>query len=136
MKITVLPIQALRPHERVRYMNVLIVLWSVWRTGTFTHPILVDRESGTILDGHHRYFACRLLGCSRVPCYVTDYHTDTRITVGSWRPDYVVTKELVTQYAQSGKLMPHKTSRHFYPKLPSTHFNLDSLLLKNDDNRV
>ncbi len=79
--------------------------------GVLKYPILVDSKTMVILDGHHRVEALKLLGCSLVPAILVDYD-DSCVSVSSWRPGVVVTKEMVRASGLLGLLMPPKTSRH------------------------
>ena len=76
-------------------------------------PILVAEDSLVILDGHHRYFALKALGCTRVPAYVVDYASDSiRLTTWPGSPVEGVTKAEVIDRARAGRPFPAKTTRH------------------------
>lgn len=112
--MTLHPPRSLRPHEHVSWIRVFELLIKFLRTGSFDHPILIDAESRTILDGHHRHKVALILQLRSVPCYEVSYLSDTRITV-SPRRDIPVTKELVVTRARAGILFPRKSTRHDYP---------------------
>tara|TARA_Y100000034_G_scaffold25723_1_gene30615 strand:+ start:21184 stop:22056 length:873 start_codon:yes stop_codon:yes gene_type:complete len=48
-------------------------------------PILVANNDFVVLDGHHRYHACKALGCKRITCILVDYQRDD-IIVNAWSP--------------------------------------------------
>lgn len=78
-------------------------------------PVLVDRNSFVILDGHHRVLALKRLGCGVIPSYLVDYR-DPGVEVTVWEPATVkITKESILNAALSGNLYPPKTSKHVWP---------------------
>ncbi|MEM1712449.1 MAG: ParB N-terminal domain-containing protein [Acidilobaceae archaeon] len=87
-----------------------IIEWIV-RDGAIHYPILVDKDTLIILDGHHRVEALRRLGYKLVPALLVDYDSDC-ISVSSWREGVYVTKDLVREHGLTGNLLPPKTSRH------------------------
>ena len=109
----------LHTHEEVDEDAVRRVLAALKQTGEFYPPLLVDIESKVVLDGHHRLWASRELGCNRIPCYCVDYMSDDDIRVESWRPDVTVTKEDVVKMGLSDGRFPIKTTRHTY-EFPDT----------------
>jgi hypothetical protein len=111
VRIELIPIELLRPHEQIIDEHVEELLEDIRRRGVLIKPILVDEKTLTILDGHHRVEALRRLGAKYVPAVLVDYD-DECISVGTWRPGWKVTKSLVRSTALSGKLLPPKTSRH------------------------
>ncbi|KAF0746526.1 hypothetical protein AaE_008090 [Aphanomyces astaci] len=90
----------------------------------------VDRKTGAILDGHHRYMVAVHLGLLTVPAVLVDYLEDTSITVDVW-PECgrdTLTKEEVVAMALSDDVFPPKTSRHaFSDNLPPIKIALDKL---------
>lgn len=109
MEISELPLAQLRCHEQIDPRRLREVLEEVQR-GQLV-PILVDRATGVILDGHHRFQAYRHLGFAKIPCYLIDYQAHW-IEVRSRRPEVTVTKAEVLRRALSGELFPPKTTRH------------------------
>ena len=86
----------------------------IQRNNFFHKPLLVDRSTLTILDGHHRHQASIRLGLKRVPAMVFDYQEDERVVVEA-RPPAVpesVSKALVMHVAANGLLMEPKSSKH------------------------
>jgi hypothetical protein len=78
--------------------------------GAFTKPIVVDRDTMIILDGHCRCGALRRLGCSKVAVKFVDYNSSD-IIVESWNGKKV-TKGEVLEAGLKGSLMLPKTSKH------------------------
>lgn len=107
----------LKPHERVSWLRVCTLAVQFLRTGTFDHPILIDAESRTILDGHHRHKVALILNLQRVPCHEVAYLDDESIAVTP-RRHIPVSKESVVKCAALGMLLPRKSTRHNYPTAP------------------
>jgi ParB-like chromosome segregation protein Spo0J len=64
---------ALVPHEEVDQERLLLLVKQIARDGALFSPVMVDRSSMVILDGHHRVNALKLLGCILTPVYLVDY---------------------------------------------------------------
>ena len=111
IRIELIPIESLRPHEQIVDDHVEELLEDIRRRGILIKPILVDEKTLTILDGHHRVEALRRLGAKYVPAVLVDYD-DECVSVDTWRDGWKVTKNLVRATALSGRLLPPKTSRH------------------------
>lgn len=107
----------LKPHEHVSWLRVCTLAIQFLRTGIFDHPILIDAESRTILDGHHRHKVALMLGLQRVPCHAVAYLDDESISVTP-RRCIEVSKERVVKCASVGELLPRKSTRHNYPTAP------------------
>ena len=104
----------LRPHEDVDPERLDRLVEEIRNARSFYPPVLVDRKTRVILDGHHRWRASTRLGFAVVPCYSVDYLEDSTIHVISRRPDIEVTKQSVLDVALSGRTYPKKTTRHTY----------------------
>ena len=117
-EITHVDIGWLKPHEKVVNQDrVTALVDAIARWGAYRKPLLVDRESGSILDGHHRYFAAQKLGLSKVPAALVDYLDDDSISVDLWPGDHGVTsisKQDVIDMCLSADVFPPKTSRHTF----------------------
>ena len=82
-------IEWLCPHERVvNEERVDALVDAILRWGCYRKPLLVDKASGSILDGHHRYFSAQRLGLKRVPAALVDYLQDESISVDVWPGDH------------------------------------------------
>lgn len=112
VEVFLVPLSCLLPHEHVRNHRALEIRRSIEESGMFKRPIVVDRETGTILDGHHRFTAAKIVGLARIPAFLVRY-ASAEIEVVGWRDP--VTKRDVLEAALSGRLMPPKTSRHLLP---------------------
>lgn len=104
----------LKPHEEIDPSRVDRLVEEIRTSGRFYPPVLVDRATRVILDGHHRWTAASRLSLALLPCYSVRYLDDPAIRVMSRRPDIEVTKQSVLETALAGRTYPHKTTRHMY----------------------
>lgn len=120
----------LRPHEQTLPWRVEEMVEKIQRNNFFHKPLLVDRSTLTILDGHHRHQASLRLGLKRVPAMVFDYQEDESILVEAWppAPRDSVTKALVVEMAANGLLMEPKSSKHsIHVEIPRLKVPLETL---------
>ncbi len=109
--VAILPISILRPHECVDPGLVKEIAGDIRSCGLIRKPIVVDRETLIIIDGHHRVDALKRLGCKRAPCLLVRYRSPN-IMVLSWRGGEHLSKDLVLNAGLRGELLPPKTTRH------------------------
>jgi L-serine kinase (ADP) len=127
-QITLLQSSELQPHEEVIFSHACaILLWMLW-TREFPQAILVDGKTGTILDGHHRWWVSKKLGLRVIPCYCVDYLEDATIRCEPRRKDVAVDKEAVIERAAAGNVFPAKTTRHIYQLPQISAYRLGSLI--------
>lgn len=112
-----LELGVLARHEETLPDHLEALTREIERDGELRQPIVVDRRSLVILDGHHRLEAIRALGCALISVYLVDY-ADPSIAVEPRRPDIPVDKESVVRTGLSGHPYPPKTSRHVLPGGP------------------
>ncbi len=114
MEVELIPLEVLRPHEQVISKKVDQLERMTHRWNAYTKPLLLDGNTGTILDGHHRYQVALRLELQCVPCVLIDYLNDESIELDVW-PNCgreSISKQEVIDAALSGILMIPKTSRH------------------------
>jgi CTP:phosphocholine cytidylyltransferase-like protein len=115
----------LKPIEGVIQSRALELVDKINKEKIWTKPLIVDREDGLILDGHHRYFAAMKLGLQRVPVIKVEYE---EITIWSLRKNISITHKLVRETVESGNLYPNKTVKHSFGFEPRPcQFNLKEL---------
>ena len=107
----------LLPHEALEPERLAELRISLGHNGVLYHPVIADRDSLVILDGHHRVQILRELGCARVPVYLVHYK-DPTIRVFSRRPGIAVDKGTVIDRGLGGRPFPARTSRHVFPEPP------------------
>ncbi|EPJ53938.1 MAG: hypothetical protein OFPI_08660 [Osedax symbiont Rs2] len=124
--VRLLTLDSLIPHEHYDRQHALTLAEKIQFEGIWNQPLLVDKSSHIILDGHHRLVAAQLLCLYVIPCFCLDYD-DNKIIVDSWRDDFYVDRKVVRQAAK-GDLLPIKTSRHHYAAIfPKQVFSLEQL---------
>ena len=114
MEVELVPLEVLRPHEQIISSKVDQLLRMTNRWNAYTKPLLIDRITGTILDGHHRFHVAQRLSLKCVPCVLIDYLDDDSIELDVW-PNCgrdSISKNEVIDAAMSGELLHPKTSRH------------------------
>ena len=130
MEIVLIQISELLPHEEIKQKKLRKLIDLVKKRGGLYEPILVDRETKTLLDGHHRYNTALHLGLKFIPGIEIDYLEDESIQVESWpgKEEMKITKESVLSMAKSENLFPPKTSKHSISfEYPKQFFSLEEL---------
>ena len=128
--VQLVPVEWLKPHEEIKPRNRDKLLEMTKRLGGYTKPLIVDRVTGAILDGHHRYSIALELNLAQLPVIAVDYLLDETIEVDVWPSAGVdsLTKEEVIAMSLSGEVFPPKTSRHrIADHLPPIHVPLEVL---------
>jgi len=87
----------LRDHEKVDPFRFKELMKELIEDGFQRDPIIVDKESGVVLDGHHRRNILKTLGYSKIASYQVQYTEDDRIRVKTWYPIVVDPKRRLMQ---------------------------------------
>ena len=104
-------INELRPHEEIDEKHLEELLEEIVRDGILKKPVVADRETLVVIDGHHRVEALKRIGASKIPVVLVDYG-DPKIVVKSWNGSPPPSKDEVVERALKGRLFPPKTTRH------------------------
>ncbi len=112
LKLKILSIDVLKEHEKVDFNRLKKLMKEIASDGVLKKPILVDKNTLTILDGHHRLNALKKLGLRKIPVILIDYNSP-HIIVKKWGTNEVLDKEDVLRVARCGRLFPPKTTQHF-----------------------
>ena len=124
--IRTLAVAQLNPTEEVDAAHVRAVAADMKRDGMQRRPILVERHSMAILDGHHRYHAARSLGLAAISAVLIGYD-DPRLTLASWT-ETAYNRQDVLRAAATGALLPAKSTRHILnPPVPDMPVPLGEL---------
>lgn len=83
VEIDIAPIDELYIHEEVVESNLISLIKSLKTSGFQRDPIIVDKNSGVILDGMHRYSALKRLGMGYITVAKVDYF-DENIILRRW----------------------------------------------------
>ncbi len=106
----IVALSELKGHEMPKKSRVEELKSDMRRRRVLVKPIVVDRNTRVILDGHCRCVALKKLGCSKVAVRFVDY-TSGSIHVEKWDGGEM-TKDEVLKAGLSGRLMKPKTSKH------------------------
>jgi hypothetical protein len=127
MKYKIIPLKGLKQHEKTMAGHVHEIRESINSERFMKSPIVVDKNTRIILDGHHRYNAALSLGLKRIPVILVDY-SSPRIAVYPRRKNIKVTKEIIIQMGQKNRLFPPKTTRHVIPGRKNVRVPLEKLI--------
>jgi len=121
MKYEIVPIDKLLPLELVFPSHLYNLEKMIDGDGFMLKAIIIDKKTGTILDGSHRYIYLLKNGYKEAPVYWSDYD-DENVRVGTiLRHRFLInngtgiSKEECRQRALAGNLFPPRTTRHFFP---------------------
>ena len=108
------PMEILRPHEETIPKKVEELERMTHRWKAYVLPLVIDRNTGVILDGHHRHQVAMRLDLKCLPCVLVDYLGDESVELDVWPScgKDSITKEEVVQAGLQEELFPPKTSRH------------------------
>lgn len=107
--IALLSPNALLPTEQFIEERVLQVAHEIIQKGFWLRPILVERASWVIMDGHHRREFARRSSLKVVPCLMLDY---SQVELKSRQVGIEVTANEVIARGLEGRPYPPKTTRH------------------------
>ena len=123
-------VEWLKPHEEIKEKARDKLLDMTNRWGGYTKPLLVDMNTGAILDGHHRHSVAKLLNLTKVPALCVDYLNDDSIRLDVWQSSEIkqITKQMVIDKPLSDEVFPPKTSKHILSdELPPVFYKLSDL---------
>jgi hypothetical protein len=107
--VVLLPPEMLRPTEETVAARLREVCDDLLATGVWRMPILVERSSLVVMDGHHRRAFALACGFARVPCLLLSY---SDVELVARRDDQIVTPAEVISRGLEGRLYPAKSTRH------------------------
>ena len=104
-------IKDLKEHEEVDEQEVKNIVSKIESRGVIRKPIIVDKKTNLILDGHCRFNALKRLGCLKIPVIYVDLMSPD-IMVEAWRKGEKISKNDLIKAISNGIKMPPKTSKH------------------------
>jgi hypothetical protein len=117
-----MPIDELKPHEKGSPLYLEFLKKEILKDGVLKYPVIADEETRVILDGMHRWLALKSLGYKYIPTLLVQAFQRSTIRVGTRRIhryqvdlNEKVTIDKVIASGLSGKLLPPRTTRHFFP---------------------
>ncbi|PCE33704.1 ParB N-terminal domain-containing protein [Burkholderia ubonensis] len=126
--VVLLPPDILRPTEEILASRLREVGDRILADGVWQEPILVERTSLIVMDGHHRHAFALAHGFARVPCLLLSY---SDVALESRREDQLVTPEEVINRGLTGRLYPAKSTRHIIPEEVKLTCNYSLQTLRN-----
>ena len=127
-----MPVEILRPHEQTIPKKVDELEKMTHRWKAYVLPLVVDKNTGVILDGHHRHQVALRLDLQCLPCVLVDYMGDSSVELGVWPNcgrDNLSQQEGSEAGLGGGRVQP-KSSRHrLSDHLPPISVPLTRLLL-------
>ena len=125
--IKLIPITTLKPHEKTSAKRTQKLLKQIKNDGYLYKPILIDKKTRIILDGHHRCKILKTLGYKKIPAYAIHYQSPL-IKVLPRSKKIPVSKRSVVKSALEGTLLPYKSTRHLLKRrLPTINIKLNQL---------
>jgi hypothetical protein len=139
VRIALLPVDQLRPHEKGSALYLKLLRKEILRDGVLRYPIIADEKTRVILDGMHRWLVMKNLGYEQIPVMLVDVFKNARIRVGKRRvhqytgcADEEMSLERVISAGLSGHLMEPRSTRHFFPFSRFQQINYPLRLLKKN----
>lgn len=117
-------ISKLREHEKTNDRHMKKLMKEIIRDNLIKEPIIVEKETLVILDGHHRTKIARALGLTKIPAYLINYN---RVRLRFRRKDYKADKKTIIRRAFERDLLPAKTTEHILKKPKPVNIKLDEL---------
>lgn len=111
MDIFLMNINELKEHEEVESGYLGKLKKQITKDNILKKPIVVDKNTKIIIDGHFRFNSLKQLGYSKIPAFLINYNSP-EILVRTWRKNEKITKEDVLLAGLNGKKFPPKTSKH------------------------
>ncbi|MEJ5293494.1 MAG: ParB N-terminal domain-containing protein [Candidatus Methanosuratincola sp.] len=108
--ITAVAVEALLPHEEYDRKILYDVALSLQTERVVRDPIIVDASSLMILDGTHRYWALRRMGCVSAPVAIYDYTSDA-VGIARWNrciaspAIFLPNREIRVEYSNAGEAL-------------------------------
>jgi len=82
----------LKPHEEICLLRLKSLRVGDQKSGCVKNPIIADKNTLVILDGHHRWNSLLSLGAAFCPCCLVDYQSG-EIGVACWRAGEKISKK-------------------------------------------
>jgi hypothetical protein len=113
------------PHEQVSVEQVENLIKEIQSNKVLILPSpIIDEKTFTIIDGHHRLSAFRLLGFTRVPVTFIDYLNEDIFILQNG--NYLFNKSDVIKSAAERNLLPRKSTSHHF-RFEKTALHIEKL---------
>jgi hypothetical protein len=122
----------LKPTEEYDPSRAKSLIKKIETEGVWLHPLLVENNNYTIMDGHHRHQAAKTLGLLLIPCFLLSYD-NPHLKLSSRRQEKEIYRQDIIKAGLTGNLLPYKSTRHqLLLKLPETFIPLVLLMQNNN----
>ncbi len=130
-RISLVSINTLKTHENVTMQRVRQIAREITAKKIVINPVVADRKTKVILDGHHRVAALKLMGAKFAPVYLVDYKSEAvRVYLRRKNLLSLILKKQILSAGRSGGNFPIKTTRHYIHNRPrNINVNLNKLLI-------
>ncbi len=117
--VRMIPLDKLISHERVSLRRCQQLLKDFKSHGIIHQPVVVDKKTLVILDGHHRVAVLKKIGIKKIPAILVNYQS-RNIQVYLRRKNLLMNliKYIVINKALSFDLLPKKTTKHIINNRP------------------
>ncbi len=78
-------VKSVLPHEQIVSYNVKRLKEAMLNIGHIVDPLIIDKKTGVVLDGHHRLKVLEVIECPHAVVQTVDYMSD-EIIIGTWYP--------------------------------------------------
>jgi hypothetical protein len=78
-------VKSLLSHEQVISYNLRRLKEAMLNLGQLVDPLIVDKNTGVVLDGNHRLKVLEIIECPHATCQAVDYNSPD-IQLGTWYP--------------------------------------------------
>ncbi len=85
-EVVLISLTKLIPHEMTIEHALEAFKLAVQVDGMVKHPIIVDKNTNLILDGHHRHAGLSALGFTKGPAILIDYNDAQLVSLDTWYP--------------------------------------------------
>lgn len=127
MKVKIIDIESIYPHEHTDNNHVKLLKEKILTDGYWTKPIIVDKNSQILMDGHHRLEVAKSLNLNNIPCYELSYNSNN-IEIKSWSDNHTINYHDIISMVKRKKYYPIKTTRHIFKMfIPETKIALSTL---------
>lgn len=120
MKLEIIDIKSLKPLEKVFPSHLQNIKLMIDSDEVIKKPIIIDKNTGTVLEGSHRYAYLMVEGYKYAPVYKVDYMSeDVRVGTKLSHRFLVhdstgISKQECIERSLKGHLYYPRTTRHFF----------------------
>ena len=115
-------VHKLKEHEQTDPLRLEELKVLLLKDNSQRNPIIVDKRTLVVIDGHHRLNALKLLDYSKIAVHYVNYYDDEEIEIRTWYP-MILGSEKKLMKLMDGKITNTKSRKNTSPQ--------GKLILKN-----